>query len=125
MNLTRLRLENFKRFTDLTIDLSSFAGAPKLVLLIGANGSGKSSVFDAFEYLSAPHKGDPAPPSTRFSSGFSDGFYKGEAYDRVPAVPQEGPGHRGMLASCSFGGGFDVSRLEGSAPIALAGRTGT
>ena len=43
MNLTRLRIENFKRFTDLTIDLSSFAGAPKLVLLIGANGSGKSN----------------------------------------------------------------------------------
>ena len=42
MNLTRLRLENFKRFTDLTIELSSFAGAPKLVLLIGANGSSKS-----------------------------------------------------------------------------------
>ena len=56
MNVTRLRLSNFKRFTDLTIDLSSCAGAPKLVLLIGANGSGKSSVFDAFEYLSAPHK---------------------------------------------------------------------
>ena len=66
MNVTRLRLENFKRFTDLTIDLSSCAGAPKLVLLIGANGSGKSSVFDAFEYLSAAHKGDAAPPSTRF-----------------------------------------------------------
>ena len=39
MNVTRLRLANFKRFTDLTIDLSSCAGAPKLVLLIGANGS--------------------------------------------------------------------------------------
>ena len=58
MNVTRLRLANFKRFTDLTIDLSSCAGAPKLVLLIGANGSGKSSVFDAFEYLSAHHKGE-------------------------------------------------------------------
>ena len=73
MNVTRLRLANFKRFTDLTIDLSPCAGAPKLVLLIGANGSGKSSVFDAFEYLSAQHKGDAAPPSTRFSSGFSEG----------------------------------------------------
>ena len=35
MNVTRLRLANFKRFTDLTIDLSLCAGAPKLVLLIG------------------------------------------------------------------------------------------
>ena len=117
MNLTRLRLENFKRFTDLTIDLSSFAGAPKLVLLIGANGSGKSSVFDAFEYLSAPHKGDPAPPSTGFSSGFSDGFYKGEAYEKFLRYLKKDPAAQ-VSASCSFGGGFEVSRSEGSVPIA-------
>ena len=47
MRITKVELKNFKRFTDLTID-----GIPtdaKLVLLIGSNGSGKSSVFDAFE----------------------------------------------------------------------------
>ena len=46
MRITKLQLKNFKRFTDLTID-----GIPKeakLVLLIGSNGSGKSSIFDAF-----------------------------------------------------------------------------
>src|ERR1700679_96340 len=51
MKITRLELKNFKRFDDLTIDLTSVAEAPKLVLLIGTNGSGKSSVFDAFEIL--------------------------------------------------------------------------
>ena len=56
MNVETLHLTNFKRFTDLKIDLSSCPAPPKLVLLIGANGSGKSSVFDAFEYISAPHK---------------------------------------------------------------------
>lgn len=56
MNIEKLRVRNFKRFTDLEIDLSSCRAPPKLVLLIGANGSGKSSVFDAFEYISAPHK---------------------------------------------------------------------
>lgn len=56
MNIEKLRLENFKRFTELEIDLSSCQAPPKLVLLMGANGSGKSSVFDAFEYISAPHK---------------------------------------------------------------------
>ena len=117
MNLTRLRLENFKRFTDLTIDLSSFSGAPKLVLLIGANGSGKSSVFDAFEYLSAPHKGDPAPPSTRFSDAFSDAFYKGEAYDKFLRYLKKDQA-TAVSASCSFGGGFEVGRSDGSAPIA-------
>lgn len=49
MQIQKIRLQNFKRFTDLTIE-----GIPentKLVLLIGANGSGKSSIFDAFEVL--------------------------------------------------------------------------
>jgi AAA15 family ATPase/GTPase len=49
MRITKLELKNFKRFTDLTIE-----GIPdnvKLVLLIGSNGSGKSSVFDAFDYI--------------------------------------------------------------------------
>jgi len=48
MNIEALHLENFKRFSDLRIDLSSLDAPPKLVLLIGANGSGKSSIFDAF-----------------------------------------------------------------------------
>ena len=49
MRITKVELKNFKRFTDLTID-----GIPpdaKLVLLIGSNGAGKSSVFDAFESM--------------------------------------------------------------------------
>ncbi|MBB3055434.1 AAA family ATPase [Mucilaginibacter gotjawali] len=51
MKITKLELKNFKRFDDLTIDLTSLAEPAKLVLLIGTNGSGKSSVFDAFEYV--------------------------------------------------------------------------
>ncbi|QMW00129.1 AAA family ATPase [Spirosoma foliorum] len=54
MYITKVELQNFKRFTDLTID-----GIPtnaKLVLLIGSNGSGKSSVFDAFEFLNTGSK---------------------------------------------------------------------
>lgn len=49
MRITKLRLQNFKRFTDLTIE--DVPATAKLVLLIGSNGSGKSSVFDGFEYL--------------------------------------------------------------------------
>ena len=116
MNVIRLRLANFKRFTDLTIDLSSCAGAPKLVLLIGANGSGKSSVFDAFEYLSAQHKGDAAPPSTRFSEAFSDAFYKGEAYEKFLSYLKKSPAAE-MSVSCSFGGGCEVRRSDASSPI--------
>lgn len=49
MRIKRLELKNFKRFTDLTI--SDIPETSKLVLLIGSNGSGKSSLFDAFDWL--------------------------------------------------------------------------
>lgn len=48
MKIKSIQLKNFKRFTDLTLE-----GIPdntKLVLLIGANGAGKSSIFDGFRY---------------------------------------------------------------------------
>ncbi len=51
MYIKELHLQNFKRFTDLKINLSESPEPYKLVLLIGANGSRKSSVFDAFEAL--------------------------------------------------------------------------
>jgi predicted ATPase len=49
MRITRLQLKNFKRFTDISID--AIPKEAKLVLLIGSNGSGKSSIFDAFNTL--------------------------------------------------------------------------
>ena len=45
MKIKSINLKNFKRFTDLKIE-----GIPekaKLVVMIGPNGCGKSSVFDA------------------------------------------------------------------------------
>jgi predicted ATPase len=60
MRITNLELKNFKRFTDLTID-----GIPekaKLVLLIGSNGSGKSSVFDAFDFIVKQFSGNTYSP---------------------------------------------------------------
>ena len=49
MKIKSLQLKNFKRFTDLT--LQDIPDNAKLVLLIGSNGSGKSSVFNAFEVI--------------------------------------------------------------------------
>ncbi len=60
MFITHLQPSNFKRFTDLTIDLTSLGQRPKLVLLIGSNGSGKSSIFDAFETMAALSKNGAA-----------------------------------------------------------------
>lgn len=46
MRIKSVRLRNYKRFTDLTIgDLPDTA---RLVVLVGPNGTGKSSVFDSF-----------------------------------------------------------------------------
>ena len=47
MKLKSVHLEKFKRFTDLTID--NIPETIKLVVLVGPNGCGKSSLFDAFK----------------------------------------------------------------------------
>ncbi len=56
MRIQSIHLQNFKRFTDLKIE--AIPESAKLVLLIGANGSGKSSVFDAFNVLSESWNGE-------------------------------------------------------------------
>jgi AAA15 family ATPase/GTPase len=47
MRIKSIRLEKFKRFTDLCID--GIPSSAKLVVLVGPNGCGKSSIFDAFK----------------------------------------------------------------------------
>ncbi len=49
MRIQKIELTNFKRFTSLII--SDIPDTSKLVLLIGSNGSGKSSLFDAFDWV--------------------------------------------------------------------------
>jgi predicted ATPase len=48
MRIKKITVQNFKRFTDLIIkDIPSTA---KLVVLVGPNGSGKTSIFEAFNH---------------------------------------------------------------------------
>ena len=47
MRVRAVKLVGFKRFDDLTIDLNPIR--KKIVAMVGPNGCGKSSVFDAFE----------------------------------------------------------------------------
>jgi len=49
MIIKKLSLKNFKRFDDLTIDLQN--NLYRVVVLVGPNGCGKSSVFDSFEQI--------------------------------------------------------------------------
>lgn len=56
MKISKIQLINFKRFNDLQIE--NIPETAKLVLLIGSNGSGKSSLFDAFGFIDAAIKQD-------------------------------------------------------------------
>ena len=57
MKIKKITIKDFRRFTDLTID--GLGPQVKLVVLLGRNGSGKSSLFDAFSEAAvyAKHKG--------------------------------------------------------------------
>jgi len=48
MKIKSVKLNNFKRFTSLTIE--DLPDTAKLVVLVGPNGSGKTSIFEAFNH---------------------------------------------------------------------------
>ncbi|WKN45833.1 AAA family ATPase [Tunicatimonas pelagia] len=113
MHITHLQLINFKRFTDLTIDLSKLATPPKLVLLIGANGSGKSSVFDAFESLSNFSKDGHSWTNTRDDSGYYQKDTSKELYIRpiIPELDPSQPSTPGNIPRTAFYGRSSLRQI--------------
>ena len=55
MKIKSIHLQNFKRFTDLKIQ--NIPATAKLVVLLGPNGCGKSSLFDAMWYKTYEYRG--------------------------------------------------------------------
>jgi AAA ATPase domain len=96
MRLRSVELKNFKRFTDLHIE--GVPDSARLVLLIGANGSGKSSVFDGFEFLTrnarrggylqvSPYYRKLSNSATKVGVVLSDGQAISRLDDQTPSNP--------------------------------------
>ncbi len=71
MHIRRLHLRGFKRFHDLTIEVP---GTPRLIMMCGPNGMGKSSVIDALRLWHAGH-------------GSGEGWFIDESYHRKTGEP--------------------------------------
>ena len=88
MKIKSIYLQNFKRFTDLKIQ--NIPETAKLVVLLGPNGCGKSSLFEAFHYESLAYiSGRPNNP---------------DYYQKVPGVAPrlEITFHDAVLSEKSF-----------------------
>lgn len=95
MKIKKLHLKKYKRFSDLTIDLGE---APKrIIALVGPNGCGKSSVFDAMLYKNhtiTSHVGGQSAKDYKYHSLEGDTTYRSSNIDilldggNFPAVQQ-------------------------------------
>src|SRR6202035_2658030 len=65
MKINSARITKFKRFENLTI--GNIPPSAQVVILAGPNGSGKTSLFDAFRQWHAAHGG--------FSGGWDQTYY--------------------------------------------------
>ncbi len=91
MKIKSLQLKNFKRFTDLT--LQDIPDNAKLVLLIGSNGSGKSSVFDAFGCAARVVKAGVTSSGAFSFMNFSDYYDKNKKPFYIELIDQNNNTH--------------------------------
>ncbi len=70
MKIKKIFVKGFKRFENLAID--GISQSVKLVILVGSNGSGKTSLFEAFNFLFNVIRQQPAlDPSYHIKVGTS------------------------------------------------------
>lgn len=104
MKVRKLVLKKFKRFDDLTIDLGPMP--PRIVALVGPNGCGKSTVFDAFEEKLKDVKGvNRASLDASFflKSMYSrDAGQRGNTYQKHVAITIEFAGGDQQITKKSF-----------------------
>ena len=73
MKIRKIHMEDYKRFHDLTIDLGE---KPKrIVALVGPNGCGKSSIFDAMLYLDNAYGSNRSGKDYKYHSLKQDSNY--------------------------------------------------
>ena len=103
MRIKQLRLKAFKRFDDLTIDLGE--NPARIVALVGPNGCGKSSVFDAFEERLKDVKGANQQEPPWFFHKFSfhpDANVRTDAYNKQQAIQITFSGNEQGVTKKSF-----------------------
>lgn len=87
MKLKTVRLRNFKRFDDLTINLGE--NPKKIIALVGPNGCGKSSIFDAFEEKLKDYKGASQNEHASYFSKLWHSIFldkKSESYNKSESI---------------------------------------
>jgi predicted ATPase len=101
MRLQEIRLLKFKRFDDLTINLGPTSA--KIVAMVGPNGCGKSSVFDAFEQILQNHVGANTSISAwYYSKSWFDPSSPSETYEKNQAIKLKAVDGRTTFEAKSF-----------------------
>ncbi|BDU76198.1 AAA family ATPase [Mesoterricola sediminis] len=86
MRVRKIQLKTFKRFDDLTIDLGD--EPRKIIVMVGPNGCGKSSVFDAFEEKQKDFRPWGGEDASFYSKAFfyTDETKKASTYNRNNSI---------------------------------------